>query len=687
MSNRSDAAETFLAHFESSQADTILPHTMLETYTILSCMYDRQDKACYLMANKKSGKQYLLKSGHHTSQRAPLGVEHERLQSLAKAFPGEYAGSDYWIENETEYLLRPYIDGMNLEEYQESNHTLPLQEVLDIGIQICESISRLHALHPPILHRDIKPQNLIVGKDGRIHLIDFETAREYKENHSKDTVFLGTEGTAPPEQYGFSQTDVRSDIYGIGKVLEYLYEENKDSRTWALYSARNKQLLQNLIQTATAFDPANRYQHVPTLQHALQKILRRIDSQMPRQIPMMGVLNLIAMAVLVAATVFMSDRFLRVTDNGETGQEPASAQGAAQTSDAPKKASSEQAPADVPVNQSDTLTGNTERITFDGTVADGAARTMGKTSLSDKDFETITSIALIGNQVYFTEQDGEILRELIDTQSLMEDMINGGIDDISVMTKMKNLKEVFLCMQRITDISPLKDLPIEKLYLCGNQITDFSPIESMENLTTLCIGNNPASVLPDFRKCPRLLTLYLNNNIYDDLNMLRNTNIGTLNIAETLIRNKDFGPLQEMKNLTTLYTSNNQKELYDTVRKLRELTCLSLWGYSVENNLSIIKDMPHLTQLLLGGDTLTNMDGILQASHLEQLCIDGTAITDLSLLPELPRLRFVKINGNAIKDFSPFLQCELLQTVSADDRQKKIITDMAPTLPFSLTDR
>ncbi|MCM1126246.1 MAG: protein kinase [Lachnospiraceae bacterium] len=74
-----------------------------------------------------------------------------------------------------------------------------------------------------IIHRDIKPSNILLAGDGHIRLIDFDAARMYKEEQEQDTRLLGTKGYAPPEQYGFAQTDERTDIYSLGVTMEQFF--------------------------------------------------------------------------------------------------------------------------------------------------------------------------------------------------------------------------------------------------------------------------------------------------------------------------------------------------------------------------------------------------------------------------------------------------------------------------------
>ena len=80
---------------------------------------------------------------------------------------------------------------------------------------MCEAVRELHeCFNPPLIHRDLKPANIVLS-NGRVFLIDFGIARVYRSGSVSDTSHLGTRAYAPPEQYGFGQTDTRSDVYDV----------------------------------------------------------------------------------------------------------------------------------------------------------------------------------------------------------------------------------------------------------------------------------------------------------------------------------------------------------------------------------------------------------------------------------------------------------------------------------------
>ena len=169
-------------------------------------------------------------------------------------------------------LLEEYIDGANLAEI-----TLPEKQVIALMEELCEVLVFLHG--HGILHRDIKPSNLLLAPDGHIRLIDFDAAREEKPNGDSDTRLLGTKGYAPPEQYGFAQTDARADIYAVGVTMKQLLGKRAEKRPY-----------RHILRKCTEFAPKRRYATVKVLLRALRT--RALQLWLPW---------LIAVAVLLGA--------------------------------------------------------------------------------------------------------------------------------------------------------------------------------------------------------------------------------------------------------------------------------------------------------------------------------------------------------------------------------------------------
>ena len=116
---------------------------------------------------------------------------------------------------------------------------------------------------PPVIHRDIKPQNIILSDDGLATLIDFGISRYYDKNARSDTVCFGTQEFAPPEQYGFSQTDCRADIFSLGVLLGWMLT----GRTSDFVIPDRR--LARIVKKCTAFSPKDRYSSVAAVRRAL----------------------------------------------------------------------------------------------------------------------------------------------------------------------------------------------------------------------------------------------------------------------------------------------------------------------------------------------------------------------------------------------------------------------------------
>jgi serine/threonine protein kinase len=132
---------------------------------------------------------------------------------------------DYFTVRGRYYLVMDYIEGQTLEQHvkRAPDGRIALALVINYGIQLCDVLIYLHGRTPhPIVFRDLKPSNVILGADGILYLIDFGIARFFKFGQTHDTMGFVSPGYAAPEQYGEGQTTVRADIYSLGATLHYL---------------------------------------------------------------------------------------------------------------------------------------------------------------------------------------------------------------------------------------------------------------------------------------------------------------------------------------------------------------------------------------------------------------------------------------------------------------------------------
>ena len=120
-------------------------------------------------------------------------------------------------EDDALYVVEEYIEGVALHTY---NLNKSREKAIRYTLDICHALRILHSLG--IVHRDVKPENVIITPDDRAVLIDLSIAKTIGDSEKPDTVNLGTIGYAAPEQFGFMQSRPETDIYAVGVMLNIL---------------------------------------------------------------------------------------------------------------------------------------------------------------------------------------------------------------------------------------------------------------------------------------------------------------------------------------------------------------------------------------------------------------------------------------------------------------------------------
>ena len=178
----------------------------------------------------------------------------------------------YQVEQTESHLLvaEEYIEGKTIAAIL-SERTFSLEEAIDIMLQICSGMVSIHYATPPIIHMDLTPWNLLLTQEHLLKIIDFDAARIYKPGAACDTRRLGTAEYAPPEQFGFSQTDARSDIYSMGVLLYELVYCKSFHQTGPSEFIENRKYrkINKIINRCTMFSPSQRYQSIEELKRAL----------------------------------------------------------------------------------------------------------------------------------------------------------------------------------------------------------------------------------------------------------------------------------------------------------------------------------------------------------------------------------------------------------------------------------
>jgi serine/threonine protein kinase len=161
------------------------------------------------------------------------------------------------------FVVEEYIQGVTLQSYIEENGALDDESVKKISLAICNGLSQIHNLG--IVHRDITPGNIMISNSGEIKIIDFGISRLEKNSQTKDTQILGTQGYAAPEQYGFSQTNNKADIYALGVLINYMktLKLPNEQLTIGVYS--------EIVTKCTQIDENRRYQDIDSVSIAISR--------------------------------------------------------------------------------------------------------------------------------------------------------------------------------------------------------------------------------------------------------------------------------------------------------------------------------------------------------------------------------------------------------------------------------
>ena len=436
--------EDFLAGFDDSR----FPGGFLRHYELMECLAHNEMGETLLVKDRLTGEYYVAKCyidksllSHTTETNLLQKMHHTGLP----IFIGEYQNENMLC------IVRTFAQGKSLDRLTQD---IPLnrQQCIDIAVQLCEILLYLHEQTPPIIHRDIKPQNIIINEQGKITLIDFGISRTYDETEQEDTLCFGTKHYAAPEQYGFSQTDCRADIFSLGVLLCWLLTGKVDVQQ--AKKVIPNYWLANIISKCTAFAPKDRFKNTAQVKDALTgRTIRR------------KVLAFLCGALVILATIF------HFTNSAEMQiRQPAG-------------------------------------ITFKEPLIEEAVRlSLGKAetdSISEQDLLSISELFVFGDKAAaneaafksyaesFVNNDGTVLR--------------GSIRVLDDLTKLKNLRTISLVYQNITDLTPVSELiTLESIDFRHNPLEDITPLSQVSSLRSLCLFDTNVSDLTALHSCTRL---------------------------------------------------------------------------------------------------------------------------------------------------------------------------------------
>ena len=224
---------------------------IFKTYRLINVLANKNDSQALRLRHRTLEKDLVLHSfsNHYYAYDALCPI---RTRHLPEVFE-----SVHLVDGQI--VLEEYIDGMNIAQIMEVER-YNYKGAKNVLLAVCDALSILH--HRKIVHRDVKPENVLVTPNGRVVLIDFNASREMKEN-SLDTVIMGTVGYASPEQMGITQSDSRTDIYAVGVLLNVMLTGKHPSDVLV------KRRPGRIVRKCTQINPDLRYQDAMKLAKAL----------------------------------------------------------------------------------------------------------------------------------------------------------------------------------------------------------------------------------------------------------------------------------------------------------------------------------------------------------------------------------------------------------------------------------
>lgn len=490
-------------------------------YDQIECLKSGSDRETFLVKSKEDDILYIAKCFDKKI--------HNFIPEITMLMKLEYDGIPKYIgnyENDNYVIIvREYIEGVPLDKYFKENQ-LSDSEKLSICDKLADILIYLHNQSNPVIHRDIKPENIIVKENNDICLIDFDIARTFKNEKETDTVFFGTKVYAPPEQYGFEQTDQRSDIYAFGILMHYMFygDPKKEETTIDKH-------IKTVIDKCTSFSPTDRYSNMRDVKNSLNNKKSKKTK---------AVLALAIVAV-VACLLFVF-----------TGKK-------------------EEPKGDI--------------VTFKEKIVEKAVRVQlgfnDTDPIYEKDLEKVKNIYILGDQVYkeaseaYTHSLADVNTGIINTLDDFKMLPNlheacVGIQneiDISGLSNCQNLHTLDLKHTRIIDLSPLCELNnLDALFMFDTSVNDTTVLNSIKHLERFDIGFtdiNDMQQIGVFENLKELSIKMLNMSSLDGIELMPTIEIVWINGSQI----DDISALAELPNLKVVHTDANY---IDAINKLLE---------------------------------------------------------------------------------------------------------------------
>jgi hypothetical protein len=414
-------------------------------------------------------------------------------------------------------------------------------------------------------------------------------------------------------------------------------------------SLQNRKLAR-VIETCTQFDPERRYANIRQLQQDLRFAARA--QTRPVQLFLRGTgVGLAAgfgLAVLLGAVGVL-----------------------------PPQWSPKQAVANVPLAQPSPAA-TSAYVTFDSPEIEQAVRAQlgvgASMPLTQADLDRVTKLYFFGADT-LTNWSDAAYRSLYRTNTP-----SGTIQTLSDIPKFRNLTDLAVGNQSITDLSPLAGLNLVHLALGGNQISDLSPLKSLPYLNELYVGYNPVVSIDAISECPFLRVLDVSGTSIIDLSPLASLNLQSLYLKN--IPGDEYSFLTNMPSLERFTASNVNERRIETISQMSSLTYLEFEGTAPD--ITPLLKLKQLTGLMLFDQQLTSLEGIESLSHLNYLLLYCAPNIDLTPLTQLPNLASLDIVSQKLKDYSVLFSLKNLSVLYCKAEQKAAIEATGEKVNFEV---
>lgn len=269
------------ASLSDEEAEVMKVGSVLDgKYKILNQIGEGGMSTVYLAMNEKANRQWAVKE---IKKKRPYnfalmkqGILREMALLRSLSHPMIPRICDVIEEHDAIYIVMDYIEGKTLRKLLEEEGAQEERYVIEWAKQLCQVLAYLHSRIPPVIYRDMKPSNIMLKPNGDLMLIDFGISREFCREHTEDTICLGTQGYAAPEQYGGGQSDERTDLYGLGATLHHMVTGESPNKRQGAGFLPIRQIrpelsegLEQIIKKCLEKNPEDRYQSSREVWYAL----------------------------------------------------------------------------------------------------------------------------------------------------------------------------------------------------------------------------------------------------------------------------------------------------------------------------------------------------------------------------------------------------------------------------------